>query len=57
MRPKSALTSAARNDVPNVRRYDAIAVGMVTVCQNSDHVSEVAFQKTAATGMSTMRPR
>ena len=57
MRPKKALTSAARNDAPKVRRYDASACGIVMTCQNSDHVSSLVFQKTAASGISTMRPR
>ena len=34
-----------------------MAVGIVTVCQNCDQVSVDVFQKTAASGMSTIRPR
>jgi len=57
MKPKNAFTSAASNDAPNVRRYDASATGMVMVCQNSGHVSELVFQKTADKGIRTMSPR
>ena len=34
-----------------------MAVGMVTACQNSGQVSVEVFQNTAASGISTMRPR
>ena len=57
MKPKKAFTSAAPNDAPKVRRYEAIATGIVTVCQNCGHVRVWAFQNTAASGINTIRLR
>ena len=57
MRPKTALTSAAKNDAPKLKRYDASAAGEVTVWENCAHVSVLVLMNVAASGMSTISPR
>ncbi len=57
MRPKTALTSAAKSDAPKLKRYAASACGEKTVCENCAHVSVLVLMNTAASGIRTMRPR
>ena len=57
MMPKKTLVSAARNDAPKLRRYDASARGAVTMCQNCSHESVLVFTNTPASGISTIKLR
>ncbi len=49
------LIEAASKAAPKLKRYAASAGGEVTTCTNCAQVSVLVFQKTAASGMSTMR--
>ncbi len=57
MKPKTAFTQAARNEAPNVRRYDASARGSVAMRQNSSSGRLPARMISAAIGISTMNVR
>ena len=54
MKPKTAFTHAARNEAPNVSRYDASARGSVAMRQNSSSGRLPALMISAAIGISTM---
>src|SRR5262245_10242787 len=57
MKPKTAFTHAARNEAPNVSRYDASARGSVAMRQNSSSGKLPARMISAAIGISTMNVR
>ena len=57
MNPKTAFTQAARNEAPNVNRYDASARGSVAMRQNSSSGRLPARMINAAIGISTMNVR
>ena len=57
MKPKTAFTQAARNEAPNVSRYDASARGSVAMRQNSSSGRLPALMISAAIGISTMNVR
>ena len=55
MSPNTALTSAANRDAPKLKRYDAIACGEKTSCENCAHESVLVFTNAAASGIRTIR--
>src|SRR6202035_118634 len=57
MRPKIALTSAAINEAPKLRRSEAITRGAVTTCQKWPQPDPKLRMKTAHRGISTSNDR
>src|SRR5512134_3532709 len=53
MNPKSALMQAATSAAPKLNLYEATARSSSTVARKSDHVIDVVFRTSAASGSST----
>src|SRR5450830_62409 len=57
MPPKITLSSAANNEAPNVRRYDAITRGDVTALTKASQVMVKVLRHTADKGIRTISVR